>query len=235
MAVLRLQPVVVGEGLAKYNIVEHLDDPDAPAPGLAGDEVVHLLVLTVGLLVHLEGEGIVLEPDERGEGVAVPEVERVELALHHHVEVAQPRRLVVEPGEVLPCVGIFVDGMSGQVDGLLQSDARAAHHHLRCFANGVHVQPPLLPYLVGILHGAVDDAPRAAGRDARHALARRHNLVGLAAGRRGGGVQLQHHPVAGALLHLVAQRAQLLLQIPGGIEFLLGGFRFRHHTDRLRS
>ena len=61
MAVLCLQTVVVGEGLAEDDVIEHLDDPDTTTVGLVGEERKDLLVLLKRFFVHLQGEGIVLE------------------------------------------------------------------------------------------------------------------------------------------------------------------------------
>ena len=61
----------------------------------------------------------------------VPEVEGVHTVVDEHVEIFHPPLLIVEPGEVLRRVGIFVDMASRQDEGLLHADARAAEHHLR--------------------------------------------------------------------------------------------------------
>ena len=94
-----------------------------------------VLVLLERLLIDFQGEGVVFEFDQRGKGVAVPQVQRVVLVLDHHVKILHPLLLVVEPREVLWRIGILINGMSRQIDGLLQSDARTAHHHLRSLGN----------------------------------------------------------------------------------------------------
>ena len=135
MPVLRLQTVVVGERLTQNDVIEHLDNPDATTVSLMGQEGEYLLVLFEGLFVHLHGKGIVFQFHQRGKRMPVPEVQRIELVLHHHVEVPDPLFLIVEPREVLGCVRVFIDGMSWQILRLLQSDAGAAHHHLRTLVN----------------------------------------------------------------------------------------------------
>ena len=137
VAVLCLQTVMVGKGLAQDDVIEHLDDPDAAAVGLVGKEREDFLVLLERLLVHLQGEGIVLQLHQRGKGMTVPQVQRVVFVLHHHVEVFHPLLLVVEPREVLRGVRVFINTMTRQIDRLLQSDAGASHHHLGCFLNGM--------------------------------------------------------------------------------------------------
>ena len=164
MAVLCLQTVVVGEGLAQDDVVEHLDDPDAAAVGLMGEEGEHVHVLLEGLVVYLQGEGIVLQFHQRGKGMSVPEVERVVFVFYHHVEVLHPFCLVVEPGEVLGSIGIFVDAVAGQIDCLLQTYAGAAHHHSWCFLDGLwRWHRNILNETAGLsdavcqLHAAIDD------------------------------------------------------------------------------
>ena len=131
VAVLGLDAVVLRKGFGDEDVVELLYDEDAALVGLLGEEAVHLLVLLERLVVDLDGEGIVLQADERSEGMPVPEVEGVHTVVDEHVEIFHPPLLIVEPGEVLRRVGIFVDMASRQDEGLLHADARAAEHHLR--------------------------------------------------------------------------------------------------------
>jgi hypothetical protein len=74
VAVLCLDAVMVGEGFAHDDVVEHLDDKDAALVGLMGEKREHLLVLPERRRVDLHGKGILLEPDERGKGMPVPQV-----------------------------------------------------------------------------------------------------------------------------------------------------------------
>ena len=62
--------------------------------------------------------------------MTIPKVERVHAVFDHHVEVAQPHLLVVEPREVLRRVGIFIDGTTRQELRLLHADTGSAKHHL---------------------------------------------------------------------------------------------------------
>ena len=70
--------------------------------------------------------------------MAIPQVERVHLVLHQHVEILHPLGLVVKPREVLRSIGILIDAVSWQVDRLLQSDTCAAHHHIGLFCRRLH-------------------------------------------------------------------------------------------------
>ena len=122
--------------------------------------------------------------------------------------------------------------MARQVDRLLQSDTRAAHHHLWLFTDIAHVQTPLMVHLVGILHSSIYDAFCAAGRDTHTLLTHRDDLIGLV-GEHGRLVREFQHDLKAIALHLIAQRVQLLLQVFGRIEFLLAGVCPRHYVYRL--
>ena len=164
VAVLRLQSVMIGKGLAEDDVIEHLDDPDATAVSLMGEKREHVNVLLECRVIDFQGKGIVLQLHQRGKGMTVPEVERVILVLYHHVQVLHPFLLVVEPREVLWRVGVFIDAMPWQIDRLLQSDARAAHDHawrfldglLRCHRNKLN-KAARLTNAVCQLHTAIDD------------------------------------------------------------------------------
>ena len=136
VAVLGLDAVMVGEGLRYDDVVEHLYHADAPALGLGGEKREHLLVLEHRRIIHLRGEGIVVELHQRGEGVPVPQIHRVHVVRGQHVEVSQPEVLVVEPREVLGGVGVFVHTVTWQVDGFLESYAGTAQLHLGHFSEG---------------------------------------------------------------------------------------------------
>ena len=71
--------------------------------------------------------------------MTVPQIQRVHLVLNHHVEIFNPFGLVVEPREVLWCIGILIDRMTWQVHRLLQTDTRATHHHTRSLLRGLNV------------------------------------------------------------------------------------------------
>ena len=164
VAILRLQTIMIGKGLAEDDVIEHLDDPDAAAVSLMGEKREHVNVLLESRVIDLQGEGIVLQLHQRGEGMTVPEVERVILVLYHHVQVLHPFLLVVEPREVLWRVRVFIDAMARQIDRFLQSDARAAHDHawrfldglLRCNRNILN-EATRLSDAVCQLHTAIDD------------------------------------------------------------------------------
>ena len=160
VAVLRLYPVAFGKGFRDKDVVELLNDEDSSLVGLFGEEAVHLLVLLEGCVVDLHGEGVIRKLDERREGVPVPEVEGVHAVVHQHVEVFHPTLLVIEPGEVLGGVGVFIDMSAGQDEGLLHADARASQHHLRGILGAAfgQVELALVEESVGDVHRAVDDA-----------------------------------------------------------------------------
>ena len=61
MAVLRLQPVMVGKGLAQDDVIEHLDDPDTAFIGLMSQKGKNLFVLLKCFFVHLQRKGIILQ------------------------------------------------------------------------------------------------------------------------------------------------------------------------------
>ena len=128
---------MVGKGFAEDDVIEHLDDPDTTAVSLMGEKREHVNVLLESRVINLQGEGIVLQLHQRGEGMTVPEVERVILVLYHHVQVLHPFLLVVEPREVLWRVRVFIDAMPRQIDRFLQSDAGAAHDHAWRFLDGL--------------------------------------------------------------------------------------------------
>ena len=64
VTLLCLQSVVVGKRLRQDNVIEHLDNLDATTGSLSGEEGEHLHVLLHGSLIHLSGEGIVLQLNE---------------------------------------------------------------------------------------------------------------------------------------------------------------------------
>ena len=97
-----------------------------------GEEGEDFLVLLECGIVHLNGEGVVIEFHERGEGVAVPQVDRVHAVVDEHVEIVYPLLLVIEPREELWRVRILIDHASGQEIRLLHADTSATEHHLRC-------------------------------------------------------------------------------------------------------
>ena len=119
MAVLRLQSVMVSKRFAENDVIEHLDNPNAAPVGLVRQERKYFLVLLECLFIYFQSEGIVLQFHQRGKGMTIPQVERIVFVLYHHVEVFHPFRLVVEPREVLRRIGILVDGMAREIDGLL--------------------------------------------------------------------------------------------------------------------
>ena len=156
VAVLRLQPVVVGKGFGEDDIVEHLDNEDAAPVSLVGEEGEHLLVFPECLLVHLKGEGIVFQPHERGEGMPVPQVEGVHLVVYQHVEIVEPLPLIVKPREVFGRVGIFIHLMAGPVERLLQTDAGPTQHHLRILPAVSDVEIAMVPGIVGQFAATID-------------------------------------------------------------------------------
>ena len=52
MTILCLQSVMVCEGLAEDDVIEHLNNPDASLVSLMSQEREYFLVLLEGLLVH---------------------------------------------------------------------------------------------------------------------------------------------------------------------------------------
>ena len=157
MTILCLQSVMVCEGLAQDDVIEHLNDPDASLVSLMSQEREYFLVLLEGLLVHFQGKRIILQLHQRCEGVTVPEVERVHLVLHQHVEVFYPLCFVVEPWEILWGIGILINCMPRQINSLLQSDAGATHHHSWGFCDGLYIQRTCRLDALSQFHTTVDD------------------------------------------------------------------------------
>ena len=130
---------MVSEGLAEDDIIEHLNDPDTAPVCLMCQERIDFFVFLKCFLVHLQGKGIVFQLHQRSKGMAVPQVQRIVLVLNHHIEILHPLLFVIEPREVLGCIGIFIDGMARQIYCFLQSDACAAHHHTRLFHRQLNI------------------------------------------------------------------------------------------------
>ena len=158
MTVLRLQSVVVGKGFTQYDVIEHLDHPDATLVSFMSQERKNLLVLFECLLVHLKCKRIVLQLHQRGKGMSVPEIQRVHLVLYHHVQILHPLLLVVEPREVLWRIRILIDGMTWQINRLLQSNTCATHHHAWHFRSQLNALQSLLTDALGQFHTTIDDA-----------------------------------------------------------------------------
>ena len=130
VAILRSQAIVFGKGFREQDVIEHLNDEDTTLRSLVRNKRIDLLVLAEGLLIHFYGKGIILQSHKRGKGVSVPQIDRVHAILDQHIEILHPQLLIVEPREGLGRVGILIDRASGQVVGLLHTDAGAAQHHL---------------------------------------------------------------------------------------------------------
>ena len=72
VAVLRLQSVVVGERLRKNDVVEHLNDADAPSVGFIDKKSEHLLVPLHRCVVYFRRERIIFQLHQRSERMAIP-------------------------------------------------------------------------------------------------------------------------------------------------------------------
>ena len=122
------------------------------------EERKDFLVLLESLLVHFQGKGIVLELYQRCKRMSVPQVQRVHLVLHHHIQILHPLLLVVEPREVLWCIGVFIDSMTWQINCLLQSDTCTTHHHTWHFRSRLNALQSLLTDTLSQFHTTIDDA-----------------------------------------------------------------------------
>ncbi len=61
--------------------------------------------------------------------MAVPEIEGIQAVVGHRIEILCPEGFIIEPGEVLWRIGIFVRAASGQQSRFLQADTGAAEVH----------------------------------------------------------------------------------------------------------
>ena len=91
----------------------------------------HLHVLLKNVIRHFDGIGIILEPHQRREWMAAPEVKRVHPVGDEEIQVFPPELLVVEPREQFRRVGILVNVAARQDVGFLHPDAGAAQLHHR--------------------------------------------------------------------------------------------------------
>ena len=130
MTILCLQSIMVGKRLTQDDVIKHLDDPNATSVCFVSQEREDFLVLFERFLVHFQRKRIVFQFYQRRKRMTIPQIQRIHLVLHHHIQILHPLLFVVEPREVLWRVGIFIDCMPRQIDRLLKSDARATHHHL---------------------------------------------------------------------------------------------------------
>ncbi len=119
------EAVAFGERLGDEDAVELLHQPDATAVTLGGEPAKHPDVAGEDFVIHLNCLRVVRQAHERGERVAVPQVERVHPEVGKVVEVSGPARLVVEEREFLRRVGVFVNPSAGEIGGLLHANARA--------------------------------------------------------------------------------------------------------------
>ena len=134
-AVMERNLVRPGEGVREVDVVEELDHPDAALVRFRGQPFEHLDVLGQLLVAQLLRFRVLRQLQERGERVAVPEVQRVHPVLEQEVQVASPLLLVVEEREILRRVAVVVlRAVVGDL-GLLHADAGSAKHELRRIAN----------------------------------------------------------------------------------------------------
>src|SRR5262249_46633152 len=90
------QVVCARKGMRKMNIVEALQNPDAPPIRLGGKPAKHrdvLVELRIGKLLRL---GITGQPQKRSERMAVPQIERIDPLVGEHIQIPNPLRLVIE-------------------------------------------------------------------------------------------------------------------------------------------
>jgi hypothetical protein len=121
--------------------------------------VEYLFILFKGGVVDLDGIGILGQTHERGEGVAIPEIEGVEPVVDHGVEVFGPKGLVIEPGEVLRRIWIFVRSATGEEGWFLETDAGTAEDHAGVVGKlKISVGIAMGLYPVGEVETAVEDA-----------------------------------------------------------------------------
>jgi hypothetical protein len=113
------------------DVIETLQHPDAAFVGFGREPVKHCDVL-----LELRGREflrfrVFRKFEERGERVAIPEIERVNVFVGELIEILCPGSLVVEPGEVLRGIAVVVLGAFVGDLGLLQADGDPAQLELR--------------------------------------------------------------------------------------------------------
>ena len=126
---LRRDAVRFGERFGDENVVEHLHEPDAALVAFLREPAELLLIFLENIVRHFDRVGIILEPHERRERMAVPEIQRVHAVRREEIEILAPELLVVEPREQFRRVGILVNFSARQDERLLHPDARAAQGH----------------------------------------------------------------------------------------------------------
>src|SRR5215469_12753955 len=115
------------ECVREMNVVETLQDPDAALVRLSSYPAKHcnvLLELSGGKFLRF---GVLGQLQERREGMAVPEEERVRALFRELIEISLPLGLVVEPGKILRRVGIVVLGTFVSDLRLLKADDSATN------------------------------------------------------------------------------------------------------------
>ena len=158
VTVLCLQTIMISKRLGEDDVVEHLNDEDATSVSLPGQEREHLFVLPEGSLIHFEGERIILQFNERSKRMTIPEIERIHLVVYEHIEILDPLFLVIEPREVLRCIRVFVNLMTRQINGLLQTYTSTTEHHFRCiYLFQRHIERAMLSHVFCYFVTAVDD------------------------------------------------------------------------------
>ena len=159
VTVLCLQAIMIGKRLGEDDVVEHLNNKDATAISLPGQEREHLFVLPEGSLIHFEGERIILQFDERSKRMTVPEIERIHLVVYEHIKILNPLFLVIEPREILWGIRVFVNLMTRQINGLLQANTGTTEHHFRrILLHQRHIERTMLSHIFSDFVAAVDDS-----------------------------------------------------------------------------
>ena len=235
VAVLRLYPIVVGEGLADDNIVEHLDDINSPSRCLLGEKGEHFLVFREGGAIDFDSERIVFQSHQRRKRMSVPQIQRVHPVVDEHVEVPYPQLFIVEPREILGCIRILIDPMPGQIGCLLKSHTSPTKHHFGCIADhSGHLQAPRPARSVGNFVTSVNHAAAVVAHDA-YPLAIAPDGKSLTFQARcvfslgQGDVAIGTGPD-----YCIAQTAELFLQIFSGKELPVRRVPLRRDTHFLR-
>ena len=159
VTILCLQAIMISKRLGEDDVVEHLNNEDATAVSLPGQEREHLFVLLESGLIHLESERIILQFDERSKRMTVPEIKRIHLVVYEHIKILNPLFLVIEPREILWGIRVFVNLMARQINGLLQANTGTTEHHFRCIYLFLrHIERAMLSHVFCYFVAAVDDS-----------------------------------------------------------------------------
>jgi len=96
------------KGFGQEDVVKHLNHPDTPFVGFRCQETKQFFVAGKIGLTHFQSIGIIGQTHQGGKGMTVPKVEGVHPVFYQHIQVFDPQRLVIEPGEGFLGVGVLV-------------------------------------------------------------------------------------------------------------------------------